>query len=94
MIVPDGRAGIGLCPSCAAFFRPGHRERKHAQTEQDEGEPRLTLLQTVREYGLECLRECGEAHTSQRAHALYYLALTEEAEPHLQGGQQLCGWSG
>ncbi len=58
------------------------------QTEQEGEGPRLTMLETIREYGLECLRESGEAHTSQRAHALYYLAFAEEAEPHLQGGQQ------
>jgi predicted ATPase/class 3 adenylate cyclase/DNA-binding CsgD family transcriptional regulator len=58
------------------------------QTEQEGEEPRLTMLETIREYGLECLRECGEVHTGQRAHALYYLALAEEAEPRLQGEQQ------
>src|SRR6266516_3815154 len=54
------------------------------QIEQEGEEPRLTILETVREYGLESLRESGEAHESQRAHALYYLAFAEEAEPHLK----------
>ena len=59
------------------------------QTEQEGGEPRLSMLETLREYGLECLRERGEAEAVQRAHALYYLALIEQAEPCLQGTQQL-----
>ncbi len=62
------------------------------QIEQEGEEPRLTILETVREYGLESLRESGEAHESQRAHALYYLAFAEEAEPHLKEVQQVLWW--
>jgi DNA-binding CsgD family transcriptional regulator len=62
------------------------------QTEQEGGEPRLSMLETVREYGLERLQESREAPVSQRAHALYYLALAEEAEPHLKGAQQVLWW--
>src|SRR6266849_3671177 len=57
--------------------------------EREETEPRFHMLMTVREYGLECLRESGEEERIQRAHADYYLALVEEAEPHLRGAQQL-----
>jgi predicted ATPase/class 3 adenylate cyclase/DNA-binding CsgD family transcriptional regulator len=63
------------------------------QAEQEGEEPRLTMLETVREFGQECLRESGEAQVSKRAHALYYLALVEEAEPHLKGVQQVV-WLG
>lgn len=49
------------------------------QTEYEGEEPRLMMLETIREYGVECLRERAEAEASQRAHALYYLALAEEA---------------
>lgn len=62
------------------------------QTEQEEGEPRLSMLETVREYGLECLRESGEAQAGQRAHALYYVGVAEEAEPRLKGAQQVRWW--
>jgi predicted ATPase/class 3 adenylate cyclase/DNA-binding CsgD family transcriptional regulator len=62
------------------------------QREQEAEEPRFVMLETIREYGLECLRESGEAPVSQRAHALYYLALAEEAEPHLKGVQQVLWW--
>ena len=59
------------------------------QSEQVDGEPRLTVLETVREYGLECLTAHAEAEQIQRAHAWYYLALVEEIEPQLGGSQQI-----
>jgi len=62
------------------------------QREQETGEPQLTMLETVREYALECLRENEEAEDCQRAHAMFYLALAEEAEPHLKGAQQVVWW--
>jgi predicted ATPase len=56
--------------------------------EQEEGEPRLLMLETIREYGLEVLAECGEDELARHAHATYYLALAEEAEPALIGPAQ------
>jgi predicted ATPase/transcriptional regulator with XRE-family HTH domain/uncharacterized protein HemY len=53
-----------------------------------EGEPRFRMLETMREYAQEQLEICGEAEKLQRAHAEYYLALAETAEPHLQGAEQ------
>src|SRR5215469_1352681 len=49
------------------------------QLEQPDGEPRLRLLATIREYGLECLAEAGELAAARAAHAAYYLRLSEEA---------------
>ncbi len=51
------------------------------QTEQEGHEPRLVMLETIREYGLECLTVNGEMEATQQAHANYYLALAEKAEP-------------
>lgn len=59
------------------------------QTEQEEEEPRFVMLETIREYGLECLSSSGELGQTRRAHAKYYLHLAEEAEPHLYGAEQL-----
>jgi predicted ATPase/DNA-binding CsgD family transcriptional regulator len=44
---------------------------------------RYRLLETVRQYGQERLEEGGEAGPVKEQHARYYLALAEEAEPHL-----------
>lgn len=45
--------------------------------------PRLTFLETIREYGLEQLAENGEAERIHHRHAAYYLALGETAESAL-----------
>ena len=50
------------------------------QTEQED-EPHLAMLETIREYALECLAASGEMETARQAHAIYYLQLAEEAEP-------------
>lgn len=59
------------------------------QVEHEGWEPYLIMLETIREYGMECLIESGETLVFQRAHALYYLAWVEQAEPHLKDAQQL-----
>jgi predicted ATPase len=55
------------------------------QVGQEGEEARFMLLETIQEYGLECLQSCGELETIRTAHAEYYLALAEEAAPHLRG---------
>jgi predicted ATPase len=52
------------------------------QTEMDAEEPRLLMLETIREYGLACLREQGELEVARQAHAACYLQLVEEAALH------------
>lgn len=59
------------------------------QKEQADGEPRFTMLETIREYGLECLKESGETETLRRRHANFFLALAEGAEPELTGSRQV-----
>ena len=51
-------------------------------------EPRFEMLETVREYGLDCLAARGEAEMAQRQHAAYFLALAEQAEPAFWGPEQ------
>ncbi|MGE0544886.1 MAG: tetratricopeptide repeat protein, partial [Dehalococcoidia bacterium] len=53
--------------------------------EERNGEARYRLLETLRQYGLEHLAANGEADTMRRRHAQCYLALAEEALPHLHG---------
>jgi predicted ATPase/DNA-binding CsgD family transcriptional regulator len=59
------------------------------QTEREGGEPRLVMLETIREFGLECLEQQGELEAARQAHARYYLAFAEQAEPHLLDSEQL-----
>lgn len=55
--------------------------------ELEEGESRFSMLQTLREYGLERLTAAGEMEATQEAHALYYLTEAEKIAPRLEGGE-------
>jgi predicted ATPase/DNA-binding XRE family transcriptional regulator len=55
---------------------------------REDGEPRLIMLETIREYALEQLQARGEADGIQRAHAMHFLALAEQAATKLSGAQQ------
>jgi predicted ATPase/DNA-binding CsgD family transcriptional regulator len=50
-------------------------------TEQPDGERRFVMLETVREYALEQLRETTEEAVARRRHAGYCLRLAEDADP-------------
>jgi predicted ATPase/class 3 adenylate cyclase/DNA-binding CsgD family transcriptional regulator len=58
------------------------------QREQEGEEPHLVMLETIREFGLSALGASREMESTQQAHADYYLALAEQAEPHLKGAEQ------
>jgi predicted ATPase/class 3 adenylate cyclase len=58
------------------------------QTAQEGEDMRLTMLETIREFGLEALARSGELEATRKAHAAYYVQLAEEAEPELRGPQQ------
>src|SRR5205823_43407 len=62
------------------------------QKAQQDGEQRLFMLETIREYGWECLAASGEAEATQRAHAAYYLVLAEQARSGLCSGTQQVRW--
>jgi predicted ATPase/DNA-binding CsgD family transcriptional regulator len=57
--------------------------------EPADSEPRLLMLETIREYGLEALLASGEQEAVQQAHTSYYLTLAEEAAPHLSDAEQV-----
>jgi len=57
------------------------------QTETD-GAPRLSMLETIREFGLEQLKKEAELETARRAHAAWYTSFAEEAELHLLDSEQ------
>jgi len=56
--------------------------------DEDTGEPRLSMLETVREYALERLDRGDEAVAVRLRFARHYLALAETAEPELVGPEQ------
>lgn len=58
------------------------------QEQGEDGEPRLWMLETIREYALEELTASGETETVCRRHALFFLELAEATEPQLLSAQR------
>jgi tetratricopeptide (TPR) repeat protein len=62
------------------------------RSEDDDGDARFHMLETVREYGLERLADSGEETLVRRAHAAYCLILAEEAEIDFIAGREKAAW--
>jgi len=58
-------------------------------TEGADGEPRLGMLETIREYALERLQADDDADGARHRHAEYYAAFAERAREQLDGPAQL-----
>src|SRR6185369_13993086 len=56
------------------------------QTES-EGAPRLAMLETIREFGLEQLSNAHEIDSARRAHTGHYLLFAEKAAKGLTGAE-------
>jgi predicted ATPase/class 3 adenylate cyclase/TolA-binding protein len=59
------------------------------QVDEQGGEVRYSLLETVRQYAHERLAEAGEVEIGARKHADWYADLARQAEPALLGGWQV-----
>ena len=57
-------------------------------TEEQNGTTRYRLLETLREYGRDRLRESGDEERRRDRHLAYFISLAEEAEPQLRGADQ------
>ena len=55
---------------------------------ETDGSARLTMLETIREFGWEQLIQTAEQEAARRAHATYYLSFAEAAELELTGADQ------
>jgi predicted ATPase/class 3 adenylate cyclase len=95
------RLGVDVVEGLAALVDHGLTQRWSAgqdEPEEGDGGARFRLLYVVREYALERLEASAggsaspagqEAEALHRAHAVYFLALAERAEPELQGPAQV-----
>jgi predicted ATPase len=63
-------------------------DRSLVTFDEQGGEARYGLLETLRQYAFEKLLEAGETDRGRRRHAVYFLRLAEEAEPELKGERQ------
>jgi predicted ATPase/DNA-binding XRE family transcriptional regulator len=57
--------------------------------EQPDGEVRLSMLETVRQFALERLASSGREDATRLRHLIYYTELVEAAEPHFRSPRQL-----
>src|SRR5262245_54461552 len=53
-----------------------------------DSEPRVGMLETIREFALERLAASGETEPIRRAHAEYFARLAEAAEPMVNSGRR------
>jgi predicted ATPase/DNA-binding winged helix-turn-helix (wHTH) protein len=54
------------------------------RVDRAEAEARFEMLETIREYALECLTDSGDQSPTRRAHAAYCLVIAEEGNPELR----------
>ena len=59
------------------------------EVEDTEGQPRLVMLELLREFAAEQLAASGEAPTLRHQHAAFFLALAEQAEGSAESGGQV-----
>ena len=69
-----GDLGIDVLEGMASLVDKSLAQQISARAD----ESRFVMLETIREYGLECLASSGEEETTRRAHAAYCLVLAEE----------------
>lgn len=84
--VTQAAGELPLSPLAGAGVLLDHSliRREHVVVES----PRFVMLETIREYALELLGSGPEYEPTCRAHAHYFLALAERAEPELTGPEQ------
>jgi predicted ATPase/class 3 adenylate cyclase len=58
------------------------------QEEHGDEEARFVMLETIREYGLECLEVSGATEAVRARHAQYFVGVAEAAEPRLTTAEQ------
>jgi predicted ATPase/Tfp pilus assembly protein PilF len=83
-----GDRRVALPDVVASLIDKSLLRRQPEETGEIAGQPRFTMLETIREYAREQMAASGEAEALRKAHAEYYLALVERLEPQLMGPEQ------
>lgn len=79
-----GEQGAGVLDALAGLI-----DKSLVYRQDSRGETRFSMLDTVREYALERLREAGEEESAVAARTRYFLPLAEQAAPELRGPDQI-----
>jgi non-specific serine/threonine protein kinase len=82
------RAGDGVDAGAVLDLLGRLVDKSLVLAEEQDGAVRHRLLDTLRQYGRECLAMSGGPEAVQRRHSAFFLALAEQAEPELAGAQQ------
>jgi hypothetical protein len=82
-----GDAGNAALPVMDTLSSLVHSSLVRAEARGDE--PRFSLLETIREYAMDLLRDSGDWKEVHDRHAAYFLALAKPAEAELCGAGQL-----
>jgi predicted ATPase/DNA-binding CsgD family transcriptional regulator len=87
----DGAEAVGAETSVLDLFTSLVDKSLVRQLGQPDGETRFSMLEAVREFGLEQLAASGEEEATRDAHAAAFVALAEAALPHY-GGDRWLEW--
>ncbi len=68
-------------------------EKSLVRTREAAGRARYWMLETIREFAGEQLEGLGDADALRRRHAEFFVALAEQADPHLRHGPDQQLWS-
>jgi predicted ATPase/class 3 adenylate cyclase len=80
----DGSLGISILDGLATLLA----QSLVRHNESDGGEPRFTMLETIREYGLELLEASGEAAGLRRRHGEYFIRFAAPTDAARRGPEQ------
>jgi len=81
---PDGELGIDVFEGVCSLVE----KTLLRQEEGSQAEPRVSMLETIREYALVRLESSGEGEELRRRHADHFLDLAEQAAEELRGASE------
>ncbi len=82
-------AAEAICSDCDVLGLLGQLVDKSLVISSGGEEPRLRMLETIRQYAQEKLVDAGEAGPARERHLGYFLAWVERIEPELRGREQV-----
>jgi predicted ATPase/DNA-binding SARP family transcriptional activator len=85
----EGEIPIDLLLAIGSLMEQSLLWQQAPGEDKSTGEPRFGMLETIREFGRERLAASGEEDLIRRQHALFFLSLAEQQNPHDTGWERL-----